>query len=251
MTHRAYCENLPQPPVPVKDSSGTVSGLQNVVLDGAEARHLSSVLRLGPGDAVELFDGRGAWAGAEIVGVGRREIELAIRESGHDAAVQGPELVMATAIPKGDRVRSLVEKLTELGVDRLVPLKTRHSVVHPRDSKLKKMQQAVISACKQCGRNRLMRIDGLTGWDELLAVENQSLVIAERGAATVGESSVLVPGEVTGSLVLCVGPEGGWSVDELVAAEAAGATRVGLGRHVLRIETAAVALAAAAGFFSG
>jgi 16S rRNA (uracil1498-N3)-methyltransferase len=100
-----------------------------------------------------------------------------------------------------------------------------------------------------------MRIDGLTGWDELLAVENQSLVIAERGAATVGESSVLVsgevPGEVTGSLVLCVGPEGGWSVDELVAAEAAGATRVGLGRHVLRIETAAVALAAAAGFFSG
>ena len=225
--------------------------MQNVVLDGAEARHLSSVLRLGPGDAVELFDGRGAWAGAEIVGVGRREIELAIRESGHDAAVQGPELVMATAIPKGDRVRSLVEKLTELGVDRLVPLKTRHSVVHPRDSKLKKMQQAVISACKQCGRNRLMRIDGLTGWDELLAVENQSLVIAERGAATVGESSVLVPGEVTGSLVLCVGPEGGWSVDELVAAEAAGATRVGLGRHVLRIETAAVALAAAAGFFSG
>jgi len=228
-----------------------VSGLQNVVLDGAEARHLSSVLRLGPGDAVELFDGRGAWAGAEIVGVGRREIELAIRESGHDAAVQGPELVMATAIPKGDRVRSLVEKLTELGVDRLVPLKTRHSVVHPRDSKLKKMQQAVISACKQCGRNRLMRIDGLTGWDELLAVENQSLVIAERGAATVGESSVLVSGEVTGSLVLCVGPEGGWSVDELVAAEAAGATRVGLGRHVLRIETAAVALAAAAGLFSG
>ena len=221
------------------------------MLDGAEARHLSSVLRLGPGDAVELFDGRGAWAGAEIVGVGRREIELAIRESGHDAAVQGPELVMATAIPKGDRVRSLVEKLTELGVDRLVPLKTRHSVVHPRDSKLKKMQQAVISACKQCGRNRLMRIDGLTGWDELLAVENQSLVIAERGAATVGESSVLVSGEVTGSLVLCVGPEGGWSVDELVAAEAAGATRVGLGRHVLRIETAAVALAAAAGFFSG
>ena len=251
MTHRAYCENLPQPPVPVKDSSGTVSGLQNVVLPCAEARHLSSVLRLGPGDAVELFDGRGAWAGAEIVGVGRREIELAIRESGHDAAVQGPELVMATAIPKGDRVRSLVEKLTELGVDRLVPLKTRHSVVHPRDSKLKKMQQAVISACKQCGRNRLMRIDGLTGWDELLAVENQSLVIAERGAATVGESSVLVSGEVTGSLVLCVGPEGGWSVDELVAAEAAGATRVGLGRHVLRIETAAVALAAAAGFFSG
>jgi len=246
MTHRAYFENLPQPPG--EESSGSAT---QVVLDGAEARHLSSVLRLGPGDAVELFDGHGAWARAEIISGGRREIELAIRESGHDAPKQGPELVMATAIPKGDRVRSLVEKLTELGVDRLVPLKTRYSVVHPRDSKLKKMQQAVIAACKQCGRNRLMRIEGLTGWDDLLAVENQSLVIAQRGAATVGESNTLLSGEVTGSLVLCVGPEGGWSDDELAAAEAVGATRVGLGRHVLRIETAAVALAAAAGFFSG
>ena len=252
MTHRAYLENLSQLPGDASgDVSGDVSGEMSsrVVLDGPEARHLSSVLRLGPGDAVELYDGRGSWAVSEIIGSGRREIELAILESGQDPVVSGPELVMATAIPKGDRVRSLVEKLTELGVDRLVPLKTRHSVVHPRDGKLKKMQQSVIAACKQCGRNRLMRIEGLTEWCDLLATENQTLVIAQRGAAIVGQPDAVLPGIATGSLVLCVGPEGGWSDDELIAAEVAGATRVGLGPHVLRIETAAVALAAAAGFF--
>ena len=122
MTCRAYCDDLPRPPRPAR-----------VVLDGAEARHLTSVLRLGPGDAVELFDGRGGWARAEISKSGRREVELLIHEFEQDRPGGGQEVVVATAIPKGDRARSMVEKLTELGVDRLVPLKTCHSVVPPRD----------------------------------------------------------------------------------------------------------------------
>lgn len=239
MTHRSYCEDLTQL---THDESGR--SVSQVVLGGAEARHLSSVLRLGPGDVVELFDGRGVCARAEIVGGDRREIELNVSELEHDPPRSGPEVVLATAIPKGDRVRSLVEKATELGVDRLVPLKTHRSVVHPRDGKQKKMQQAVIAACKQCDRNRLMQIDPLTAWDDLLAVESQSLVIAQRGATAPGETIVELLAESTRSLVLCVGPEGGWTDAELAAAEAAGAAVVGLGRHVLRIETAAVTLAA-------
>ena len=234
MTCRAYCDDLPRPPRPAR-----------VVLDGAEARHLTSVLRLGPGDAVELFDGRGGWARAEISKSGRREVELSIHEFEQDRPVGGLEVVVATAFPKGDRARSMVEKLTELGVDRLVPLKTRHSVVHPRDGKLNKMQQAVVAACKQCGRNRLMQIDGLTEWGDLLAVKNQSLIVAQRGGGSVSETISGVLHQSAGSLVLCVGPEGGWSADELRAAVSAGAHEVGLGGHVLRIETAAVALAAA------
>ena len=68
------------------------------------------------------------------------------------------------------------------------------------------MHQAVIAACKQCGRNRMMQIDPLTAWDDLLAVENQSLVIAQRGATDSGEAIGRVLGEPAGSLVLCVGP---------------------------------------------
>jgi len=239
MMHRSYCQDLSQ------TAQGQTSGsVPHVVLDGVEARHLSNVLRLGPGDHVELFDGRGVSARAEIVRAGRREVELAVHELEHDPVPGGPEVVLATAVPKGDRIRLLVEKVTELGVDRLVPLKTQRSVVHPRDGKQKKMHQAVIAACKQCGRNRMMQIDPLTAWDDLLAVENQSLVIAQRGATDSGEAIGRVLGEPAGSLVLCVGPEGGWTDDELAAAEAVGAKMVGLGRHVLRIETAAVAVAA-------
>jgi 16S rRNA (uracil1498-N3)-methyltransferase len=233
MKHRFFCDALPN------ESDG-----ERVVLKGAEAKHLTSVLRLGPGDLVELFDGRGSGARAEIIGGDKREIELSVIELEVDGLQRGPEVVLATAVPKGDRIRSLVEKATELGIDRLVPLKTRRSVVHPRAGKQKKMHQAVIAACKQCGRNRLMRIDPLMAWDELLAVENQSLVIGQRGAEDSGQAIDRLLSDPNTPLVLCVGPEGGWTDDELDAAREAKATLIGVGRHTLRIETAALALAA-------
>ena len=233
MKHRFFCDTLPN------EADG-----EQVVLKGAEAKHLTSVLRLGPGDLVELFDGRGTAARAEIISGGKREIELSIVERKVDFQQGGPEVVLATAVPKGDRIRSLVEKATELGIDRMVPLKTQRSVVHPRAGKQKKMHHAVIAACKQCGRNRLMRIDPLMTWDELLAVENQSLVIGQQGAENSGESIARLLAAPHMPLVLCVGPEGGWTDGELDAAREAKATLIGVGRHTLRIETAALALAA-------
>ena len=233
MKHRFFCDALPN------EADG-----ERVVLKGAEAKHLTSVLRLGPGDLVELFDGRGSGAHAEIIGGDKREIELSVIELEVDGLQRGPEVVLATAVPKGDRIRSLVEKATELGIDRMVPLKTHRSVVHPRAGKQKKMHHAVIAACKQCGRNRLIRIDPLMTWDELLAVENQSLVIGQQGAENSGESIARLLAVPHTPLVLCVGPEGGWTDGELDAAREAKATLIGVGRHTLRIETAALALAA-------
>ena len=233
MKHRFFCDTLPN------EADGG-----QVVLKGAEAKHLTSVLRLGPGDLVELFDGRGTAARAEIISGGKREIELSVVEREVDSQQSGPEVVLATAVPKGDRIRSLVEKATELGIDRMVPLKTQRSVVHPRVGKQKKMHHAVIAACKQCGRNRLMQIDPLMTWDELLAVENQSLVIGQQGAENSGESIARLLAAPHMPLVLCVGPEGGWTDGELDAAREAKATLIGVGRHTLRIETAALALAA-------
>ena len=128
MKHRCFCDTLPN------EADG-----EQVVLKGAEAKHLTSVLRLGPGDLVELFDGRGSGAHAEIIGGDKREIELSVIELEVDGLQRGPEVVLATAVPKGDRIRSLVEKATELGIDRMVPLKTQRSVVHPRAGKQKKI----------------------------------------------------------------------------------------------------------------
>jgi len=231
MKHRFHVPGLP-------------GSSNRAVVDGAEARHLMGVVRLGPGDEVELFDGEGRAARAEILGGSKREVELAILEWREDPPAEGPEIVLATAVPKGDRYRSLVEKATELGVDRLIPLRTRHSVVHPGDGKQNKMRHAVIGACKQSGRNRLMTLDTMISWDELLSDGGQDLVIGQRGgAAAAAVVAERCANPRTQRIVLCVGPEGGWTDAETDAARQAGAHLVGLGEHVLRIETAGVALA--------
>ncbi|MBQ18320.1 MAG: RNA methyltransferase RsmE [Planctomycetaceae bacterium] len=215
-----------------------------LLLRGREAHHLTDVLRQGPGTEVELFDGRGTRAVAEVISSGKRETVLTITARFPDPSTDGPELVLATAIPKGDRFRSLVEKTTELGIDRLIPLRTDRSVVHPGKGKCQKMNHAVIAACKQCGRNRLMAIEPVTAWREMLAIDNAALIIAHPGESPAAETLDQVLSDPPGSLVFCVGPEGGWSETELQAAGNAGAVRVSLGPHVLRIETAAIALAA-------
>jgi 16S rRNA (uracil1498-N3)-methyltransferase len=162
---------------------------------------------------------------------------LSTRSETDDGA---PEIVLATDIPKGDRLRWLVEKATELGVSRLVPLITQHSVVEPGDGKLDKMQQTVIAACKQSGRNRLMTVDEPTQWGEF--IEGQC---AGRLTLIAHPSGANVPTfhrEDESPIILVIGPEGGWSDSEIEQGRSAGAHLISLGPHILRIETAAVAL---------
>ena len=133
---------------------------------GGEAHHLIHVMRGKVGDTVELFDGGGSEFTAEIRRVGRSEVELAIvevRGVDREAAVA---VTLAVALPKGDRQRWLVEKATELGVSRLVPLITSRGVAQPVDRGLDRLRQTVIEASKQCGRNRLMEISPAVAWDE-------------------------------------------------------------------------------------
>ena len=216
---------------------------ETATLEGSEAHHLRNVLRLGLDDVVELFDGHGVRATARVTRIDKQAVALAVLQRFEDpASCQPTELVLATAVPKGDRFRSLVEKATELGVDRLIPLRTEHSVVHPRPGKQDRMQQAIIAACKQSGRNRLMTLDVLTDWADLVGNTEATLVLSQRG----GQPATAVLAELRqqqpAQLVLCVGPEGGWSDAELDLARRAGITSVDLGPHVLRIETAAVTL---------
>ena len=210
-------------------------------LAGSEAHHLINVLRMQPGEEVELFDGQGSCAVARIEQTGRRGVDLQILLRNDPEPHSFTQITLATAVPKGDRFRWLIEKATELGVDRLVPLKTARSVVDPGEAKLEKLRATVISACKQCGRSRLMQIDAPMLWDRFV---EQHL----RGAAAfVGDMSgspwEAIPASLTEPTVIAVGPEGGWTADELSLARNAGATIVSLGRWILRIETAAVALA--------
>ena len=144
-------------------------------------------------------------------------------------------LVVASALPKADRADFLVEKLTELGVTRFVPLITARSVVVPKG--IEKFERAVIEASKQCGRNVLMGVDPPQKWLDLLKrtdLPPTRVVLHTSGAG----------GLPRGAAAVAVGPEGGFADDEVGAAEAAGWVRASLGPRVLRVETAAVAAAA-------
>src|SRR5436309_2835197 len=135
-----------------------------VELTGAEAHHLAAVRRLRPGDAVCLFNGDGREYPAEVVEVGRRHVALRVLRADAPPHERPSRLEVAAPLPKGDRAQFLVEKLTELGVTSLVPLRTSRSVVHPGDAKREKLERYVIEASKQCGRNVLLEIKPLTDW---------------------------------------------------------------------------------------
>lgn len=215
---------------------------ESVELTGSEAHHLARVLRKQPGDRVVLFDGAGIEATAEVSQVTKDRAELRVLETRVRTSSQENFLTMATAVPKGDRFRWLVEKATELGVRRLVPLETERSIVAPGAGKLQKMRNTVIAASKQAQRSRLMEIDEPVAWEAFL--RDKCSTSAVFVAHPTGTSLEVATDESGGPpKVVCVGPEGGFTEEEIAVATEAGAKLVHLGPHVLRTETAAIALA--------
>ena len=215
-----------------------------VELTGDEASHMLRVLRLTVGDRVSLFDGCGGEAEAEITGTQKRSARLRIRRVFPLSPTPQPSITLVTAVPKADRFRWLVEKATELGVQRLIPVRTEHSVVHPRDGKIDKMRAASIAACKQCGRSDLLSIDELQDWTDVLRrLSTWPKLIAHPEGTSFGDLLPQVREE--SKLMVAIGPEGGFSSDEIQLARAAGGEIVGLGTSILRMETAAVSMVAA------
>jgi len=214
------------------------------VLEGDEARHLTRVLRAKVGDTVSLFDGRGREWPARVAAIGRDRVELDAGEPAidqlHPAAIP---VTLAVALPKGDRQKWMVEKLTELGATRLIPLETTRGVAEATASAQARLERGVIEACKQCGRNTLMEIAAGRPLDRLLAEvpAGACVVIAHPGGRPLDAATM--PPTATAMIAL-VGPEGGFTDEELCIADRAGAIRISLGPHILRVETAAIALAA-------
>jgi 16S rRNA (uracil1498-N3)-methyltransferase len=210
-------------------------------LVGDEARHLVRVMRCRVGDEVVAFDGRGTSWRARVASIGRDEAVLDLGAAVVEAATRDAPLTLAVALPKGDRQKWLVEKLTELGVPRLVPLVTTRGVAEATPAAVERLGRSVIEACKQCGRDGLMQIGGPKGVAEVVGGTGGGavLLVADRDGVPLEE--IVTAGNL---VVALVGPEGGFTAEELATVEAAGGRRVSLGPHVLRVETAAIALAA-------
>jgi 16S rRNA (uracil1498-N3)-methyltransferase len=213
-----------------------------VVLTGPEAHHLAAVCRARPGDQVSLFNGDGREYAAEITAIDRRRTSLMVVAVESPKRELGFRLEVAAPLPKGDRGQFLVEKLTELGVTQFVPLRSHRSVTHAGEHRRAKLERYVIEASKQCGRNVLMHIKPTSSWDEFCARLDlpPTRWLAQPGGAP-------PPIAIEQDMVCAVGPEGGFAPDEFEHAIGHGWRPVGLGPRTLRIETAAIALAAWAG----
>ncbi len=211
-----------------------------VDLRGPEAHHLAQVRRLRPGELVSLFNGDGREYQAEIREISKRAVQLEVLSQESPARELPHELTIACPLPKGDRGQFLIEKLTELGVTRYIPLRTQRSVVHPGETRLEKLQRYVIEASKQCGRNVLMRIEPTADW----ATFGQQIAAPVRKFQAHPGGEPLPPNPVPADTLLAIGPEGGFTPEEVQFGRHHAWQALALGPRLLRIETAALALAA-------
>ena len=210
-----------------------------LALPPTEAHHVRDVLRLTVGDDLELFDAAGASGAGRIVSTSADEVVVDVSAVAM-AERSGVSLTVAAAVPKGDRADWMVEKLSELGVARFVPVVAERSVVVPAGrNKADRWERLAVESAKQCRRPGVMTIGPVTPVAELLRPGPAGWVLSTEGGEVWPVASLAVPAELT----VLVGPEGGWTAGELAACRAAGWVAVRLTDTVLRVETAAVAVA--------
>ena len=219
------------------------------VLAGDEAKHASQVLRLRRGDRVEVFDGRGRSASAEILGVSKSELHLRLGETRFFPPPE-PRVTLAQAVTKGKSMDWIVQKAVELGVNEIQPLLTRHAVVQvgedDADRKSGKWRRTVLEACKQCGGNHLPEVLPLCAYDPWIGTVGGELkLIASLAPGSKPMREVLRGHPEPRRVVILIGPEGDFSQVETSRALEAGFLPVSLGGTVLRAETAALAAVAA------
>ena len=215
-----------------------------VDLAPSAAHHAARVLRLSCGDKVILFDGNGSEFPARLLGGDQAQIE-ACTPMDREAPLQ---ITLAQALPSGDKMDWVVQKAVELGVACIQPLAARRSVVRLSGERERKRiehwQQVAVSACEQCGRNRVPSVEPLLDLPRFLGLAARSqgtrLLLAPEAAPRLRELS-----PPSGRVTLLIGPEGGFENDEIQAATAAGFSAIRLGPRVLRTETTGLAAVAA------
>ena len=227
-----------------------------VTIGDEDHRYLTRVLRLGVGDSVVLFDGRGAEADARISRVGPRALELRIETRRTVDAPARPDLMLIQSLTKGDKFEFVIQKATELGVTRLLPVTSSRSVQridHTRAlGRQVRWRKIVREAARQCGRADVPEIEPVSPLDTALAAApKDALKLLFWEGARHKSLKKDLPSGAPPCVVVAIGPEGGFSPQEVESARAAGFIAVGMGPRILRAETAAVTALSIVGYALG
>ncbi|MDO8312184.1 MAG: 16S rRNA (uracil(1498)-N(3))-methyltransferase [Sideroxyarcus sp.] len=228
---RFYCP----PPLPLST---------NAELPPDAAHHASRVLRLRVGDAVQIFDGLGNALDATIHAINGKHVLLGNLQTVLNTGTSNLRIHLAQAMCSSEKMDWVIQKATELGVTGIYPVQTQRSVARLSEVRAEKRgvhwHNVTIAACEQCGRNTLPAIYGpleLAAWlTAQRAALQKKFVLLPEGAAALHEQT-----GVSEDVTLLIGPEGGFSNDEVLMAQHAGFIPIRLGSRVLRTETAAIA----------
>jgi 16S rRNA (uracil1498-N3)-methyltransferase len=222
--------------------TGPLAVGSEIVLPAQAGEHLTRVLRLSPGAPFVMFDGRGGEYAAELAAGGKPVRARVLR---HDPVErESPlDITLLQGVARGERMDLIVQKATELGVGRIVPVLAERSVVKvdakQRERKREHWQSIVVSACEQCGRNRVPEVASPLALGDAMAAlpSNATRCLLEAEAP----ASLAVAARENRSFVLLIGPEGGLADHERQLARAHGFVAQRLGSRILRTETAGLA----------
>jgi 16S rRNA (uracil1498-N3)-methyltransferase len=225
-----------------------------VALPAEEALHLTRVLRLGEGARVAVFDGRGHEFTARVAAASRNRVQVDLLERLTPAPEARVPLTLVQAVLKGDKMDDVVRDATMMGVTAIDPIITEHSIPRSRDESgraTERWTRVAVSSAKQCRRATVPVVGPALPYAEWLSAGGPGLrlILVEPSGSSGAEQSLhLLEDHAPAALALIVGPEGGWSPDELRQAEASGCIPVTLGALTLRADAVAVAAIAMARF---
>lgn len=218
-----------------------------VRITGPLLHHLRESLRLHPGETLTVTDDRGIRYRTEVMEVTAKQLIGRILDTATAPAKTSPSLILAQALLKGEKMDWVIQKATELGVGRIVPIHAAHSVVKPRadriDHRLARWQRIALEAAQQSERWAVPDIDEPATLSQLstrCGTFSSKIILAERSTGA-SLQTIPLPTGPHDNMLLLIGPEGGWGQEELRLAQDQGYTAITLGTRILRAETAAIA----------
>ncbi len=230
------------------DSEIKINIGDKVVLMGDEHMHLAKVMRLRAGDNVECFQDGSEIFGCKILQVGKNDTTLEVLNSYPRTANPKIKITLFQGLPKLDKLELISQKLCEIGVSEIVPFYSKFCIAKPNDNKVERLRKIVISACKQCGRTRLLRVNLPVKLQEivpmfddydyvLFANEKEDVKRIDKAIFEISQSK-----NKDISIAYVVGSEGGFSEDEIELLSKF-CSSVSFGKRILRTETASIFVA--------
>ena len=218
------------------------------IITGSEARHIGRVLRRDVGDSLYLIDENGSEYHAVITAKTSKAVKVHLLEKYPSRKESSIKVVLGQALPKSDKMDYIVQKATELGVNTIVPFFSSRTV--PRlngerqEKKCQRWQKIAIEATKQCGRKVVPRVEGIVNFEEIIEKwdHNSLKIILWEDEKNNRLQEVLKNVQEFKKVILLVGPEGGFTSEEVSVASDRGFRSAGLGRFILRTETVGIYL---------